>query len=557
MHDRQDANYLKVEADTYELLKGVHGVPRVLWFGVQDDYHVMVHNLLGASLEDLFNYCDRRFSLKTVLLLAEQGITRLQHIHSKGILHRDIKPDNFLIGTGREGNVLYIIDFGLAVKHAAAPKKGGTTLGTRRYASLAAHKGEEQTYGSDLEALGYVLMYFLLGKLPWQTLSTNKNQPSNQAGKMKLGTALDKLCEDLPGEFATYFEYTRGLKFGHKPNYTYVRGLFRKLFRAKGYTFDNVFDWTEKIFREIYGPETKMKKQPRVSRKVAKPAKSGGDGDGDGGGSDSDSDSSGSDSDSGSSDSNSGSSDSNSGSSDGDGSGGDGDGNGGSDSDSDSDDGDGSDKSSSTDVPIPAGKKRRATAKEAAKKTKPAAGAAAKKQAPASRKRKAQQDESDNDDGDGSDKSSSIDVPIPAGKKRGATAKKPATKKGVAGKMALVANPAVQRPTKKTKTAAAAQTKAAARPATGKRKAAAANLSESEESDSDADDSDDDSDDNGGDKSAAKGRATGRRAAAKKPAAKKPAAARPTKKAKTAAAAAAKPRAAAKAVKAANKGPAP
>lgn len=136
---------LEDEANAYQALSGGVGIPQVMWYGQEGDYYVLVHTLLGPSLEDLLNYCDRRLSLKTVLLIADQAISRIQYIHSKGFIHRDIKPDNFLMGVGEYGNVLYAIDFGLAKEFCDAERDrhlGGRHFGgTRRYASLNNHHG--------------------------------------------------------------------------------------------------------------------------------------------------------------------------------------------------------------------------------------------------------------------------------------------------------------------------------------------------------------------------------------------------------------------------------
>jgi len=95
---------LHYESKLYMLLQGGTGIPHLKWFGVEGEYNVMVIDLLGPSLEDLFNYCSRKFSLKTVLMLADQMISRVEYMHTKGFLHRDIKPDNFLMGLGRKAN---------------------------------------------------------------------------------------------------------------------------------------------------------------------------------------------------------------------------------------------------------------------------------------------------------------------------------------------------------------------------------------------------------------------------------------------------------------------
>ena len=140
-HTRRGSGKLKLEAEAYRALAGGAGVPRVLWFGEECDYYVLVLDLLGPSLEDLFNYCGRRFSLKTVLLVADQLLTRIEYIHSKSLVHRDVKPDNFLVGTGRQGNTVYAIDFGLAEDYRTVHSRGRHE-GTCRYASISFHNGE-------------------------------------------------------------------------------------------------------------------------------------------------------------------------------------------------------------------------------------------------------------------------------------------------------------------------------------------------------------------------------------------------------------------------------
>ncbi|XP_021888517.1 casein kinase 1-like protein 7 [Carica papaya] len=250
---------LHYESKLYMLLQGGTGIPHLKWFGVEGDYNVMVIDLLGPSLEDLFNYCNRKFSLKTVLMLADQLINRVEYMHSRGFLHRDIKPDNFLMGLGRKANQVYIIDYGLAKKyrdlqtHKHIPYRENKNLtGTARYASVNTHLGVEQSRRDDLESLGYVLMYFLRGSLPWQGLKAGtKKQKYDKISEKKVSTPLEVLCKSYPTEFMSYFHYCRSLRFEDKPDYSYLKRLFRDLFIREGYQFDYVFDWTVLKYPQI------------------------------------------------------------------------------------------------------------------------------------------------------------------------------------------------------------------------------------------------------------------------------------------------------------------
>ena len=119
-----------------------------LRFGQEREYNVLVMDLLGPSLEDLFNFCSRRFTMKTVLMLADQMVGRIEFVHNKNFIHRDIKPDNFLMGIGRHCNKLFLIDFGLAKKYRdnrtrqhIQYREDKNLTGTARYASINAHLG--------------------------------------------------------------------------------------------------------------------------------------------------------------------------------------------------------------------------------------------------------------------------------------------------------------------------------------------------------------------------------------------------------------------------------
>lgn len=243
---------LLYESKIYKILHGGLGIPNFRWFGVEGDYHVMVMDLMGPSLEDLFNYCGRRFQLKTVLMIGDQLISRLEYFHSKNFIHRDVKPDNFLIGLGKKAQICHIIDFGLAKKYRDPKthqhicyRENKNLTGTARYASINTHVGIEQSRRDDLESLGYVLMYFIRGSLPWQGLKANtKKQKYEKIMEKKMSTPSDVLCKGHPNEFRAYFEYCRALRFDDKPDYAYLKRLLKELFFRKGFQFDAMFDWT-------------------------------------------------------------------------------------------------------------------------------------------------------------------------------------------------------------------------------------------------------------------------------------------------------------------------
>nr|CAD7573889.1 unnamed protein product [Timema californicum] len=193
---------LHIESKFYKMMQGGVGIPTIKWCGSEGDYNVMVMELLGPSLEDLFNFCSRRFSLKTVLLLADQLV--------------------------------------------------------------------KQSRRDDLESLGYVLMYFNRGSLPWQGLkAATKRQKYERISEKKMSTSIEELCKGYPTEFPTYLNYCRSLRFEERPDYSYLRQLFRTLFHRQGFTYDYVFDWNMLKFggSRHGGPE-----EPRERRYTSRTA---------------------------------------------------------------------------------------------------------------------------------------------------------------------------------------------------------------------------------------------------------------------------------------------
>ncbi|KAL1458399.1 hypothetical protein WDU94_008555 [Cyamophila willieti] len=249
---------LYVEYGNY---RKIGGIPRIFYFGPCSpsfSHNGLVLELLGLTLQELFEECKSKFSLKTVLLIAKQLLHRIEYVHSRSLVYRDVKPENFLIGKNVGGNnkhkCIYIIDFGLAkqyidpISHQHIKYKENKPLtGTTRYMSINANLGKEQSRRDDLEALGHMFMYFLRGSLPWQGLKAETtNERYLKIGQAKQATPIETLCRGHPQEFATYINYTRNLDFFEKPDYEYLRKILNDVFVREGYMDDGNFDWLSK-----------------------------------------------------------------------------------------------------------------------------------------------------------------------------------------------------------------------------------------------------------------------------------------------------------------------
>jgi len=249
----KDAQLLPLEANVYRYLyKENKGIPKIYWSGIQDDYNVLIIEMCGANLEALLTICGHKFSLKTTLIIAQELMKKFQYIHSRGVIHRDIKPENFLIGL--HNNDVYVVDFGLFKffknsDNSHIPLRTNKKLiGTIRYTSLNSHKGYELSRRDDLISIGYMLIYFLKGKLPWQGMcqkDLSKEEKYKMIFECKKNTTNEQLCQGLPKEFKMYMDYVKSLDFAEKPNYNFLYNLFTQLFKKNNFEYDDVYDWSK------------------------------------------------------------------------------------------------------------------------------------------------------------------------------------------------------------------------------------------------------------------------------------------------------------------------
>ena len=241
----------------------IQGLPKFYGFGEKPDYYYLILEFLGPNLSQLLNYCGKKkFTLGTICLLAMQMLNRIEYIHKRHFLHRDIKPENFLIGNEENTNTIYLIDFGLAKRfkdnktNQHIPYREGRPFnGTARYASINAHLGLEQSRRDDLMSIGYILVYFLKGILPWQGIKGKDK--INKLIQKKIQISNDVLCNGLPNEFLHFLNYCKNLKFEERPDYEFLKGLFGKLLGLVITNFnlrrnEIIFDWCFKDVETIW-----------------------------------------------------------------------------------------------------------------------------------------------------------------------------------------------------------------------------------------------------------------------------------------------------------------
>ena len=267
---------LESEAYLLLLLKGL-GIPRVISFGKLKNYKVLVEELLGKTIYLIWSKrINEKNKLNDICLTAIQCINRLEYIHSRNIIHRDIKPFNFVFGR-KDPNLIYLIDFGISRKYRSSKtgnhiryRKLNTINGSMRYMSINCNKGYEQSRRDDLESLGYMLIFLIKKNLPWMKIEKQNLEPKKKFLKIcsiKSSIKPEELCSGLPKEFSQYIEYCQKLRFEQTPNYNYLRNLFIEVIKSNEKFIDSrfinfiQFSWLNKNDIKKININTKLKGQ--------------------------------------------------------------------------------------------------------------------------------------------------------------------------------------------------------------------------------------------------------------------------------------------------------
>ena len=252
--EKSNLDMIDKEVEYTRKMANEPGFPILFFSSVINEQYVMIESLLGPSLDKLFIYCEKSFPMKTICLIGMDIVKRLRSMHKNGLLHRDLKPNNFAWGNysknylgahhsysaDYETSSIYLIDFGLSDAYidpktgqVYKSEKGGKFIGTLRYSSVNSHKGIRQCRKDDLESLMYILVYFYKGKLPWQDVKSKQKEEKHQKIKEeKMRTTAEELCKDMPQEFERMLCYVKNILYSEEPNYERLLSGFQKIINS-------------------------------------------------------------------------------------------------------------------------------------------------------------------------------------------------------------------------------------------------------------------------------------------------------------------------------------
>ena len=262
---------LESEVSFLLLLKGF-GIPNVLGFGYSSSYPVLIEEKLGSSILDIVK--KKKLNLKDVCMFAIQALERLEFVHSKGFIHRDIAPGNFVIGI-EYPEIIYLIDFGFSHRYKSsrtgkhlAQKLKNKVSGNLRFKSIYSNKGYEESRRDDLESLGYIIIFLLKKCLPWDKILYTKE--SNIAKvktfcKMKESIQTKDLCKGLPEEIENYIDHCKNLTFEETPDYEKMKFFFLTILIKNKLQNDLKFSFLDKAYLSKF--EVQNRRVTSISKK--------------------------------------------------------------------------------------------------------------------------------------------------------------------------------------------------------------------------------------------------------------------------------------------------
>ena len=251
------------------------GFPKLISFGKTKTHNILIEELLGKNLNVLQkSQKNNKFSIKDTCMIGLQIIDRLEFLHSKYIIHRDIKPTNFLIGKNNPSEI-YIIDFGLAMKYRSSQTKNhiqftktkGVT-GNFSLLSVNGLKSMQQSRRDDLESLCYMLILFIKGKLPWgDVIGKTTTEIYYKILKLKIKIKEEELCESLPSEFLEFLKYCKKLEFNQNPNYEYLKNLLNNILLKIKEKNDFKFSWIKNEHFKSFSVDREFFRELRINKK--------------------------------------------------------------------------------------------------------------------------------------------------------------------------------------------------------------------------------------------------------------------------------------------------
>ena len=290
---KYNQNFIDKEIKYIKMLQNEKGFPKPLNTYIINGKNIIVESLLGPNLDKLFIYCGKKFPLKTICLLGLQLINRLQSMHKLGLIHRDVKPNNFtwgnftnhnntqdkkLIHSGIDLNTIFLIDFGLSCPYLDL--EDGTLykniigikfVGTQKFSSLNSHLGVRQSRKDDLESLMYTLIYFYKGKLPWQDIKAKEEKErAKKVKEMKYKISSYELCKGMPNEIEKMMSYIKNINFDEFPNYNRLINGLKAILKGINYALnlEGEFDyiWEKKLYDDyiLYNQKNIEKKQKAI-----------------------------------------------------------------------------------------------------------------------------------------------------------------------------------------------------------------------------------------------------------------------------------------------------